>query len=212
MKKAFGLLIVAVLVGYSLYAFSTTEEWDYTQNHDCINGWQSDELVIISTGFDPNDYYTGDNTYTITEVGFYTHGWVDSSSDPCNVKGYLLPDKYTSPEGLTQTYSLDGQTVEWISGMEYFNSYTVNWGPLTEGQCIGIAFEFPNGTYQYSDFKFLVYSDNGPQDTGNWYYCLGEWHEVGEYSPRDYSIVVTVNYEGVGVQTNSVGNIKALFS
>ena len=210
MKTVYIPIVLTVLLVSPLLAFAASEEWCYAQNHNSIYIVLTDQLAIFFEGFSPMDFYAHSHPYTITEVEFYVYGFDTTGSGLVNLKAYLIPDKYTSPSGLSPNYSIEGLTFSWTKGEETLNSYPLNWEGFSGGQCVGIAVEFPDGMYHgYMDFG-MVGDWMVPQDTGDWCYAQmdgdGGWYTAD----HDFSIVVTVSFDNTSITSSSLGKIKAL--
>jgi hypothetical protein len=212
MKPIFISVVFMVLLVLPLLAFAISEQWCYAQNHNSGETVQTDQLVIFFEGFSPQDFYAHNHPYTITEVEFYVYGWESTGSSTLNLRAYLIPDKYTSPSGLTSPiYSTEGLTFGWIEGEETLNGYLLNWGDFSGGQCVGIAVGFPNGMYHGYLWDFWMVGDwLVPKDTGDW--CYDQMDDPRGWRPYedDYSIAVTVSFDNSSVNQLSLGKIKAL--
>jgi hypothetical protein len=211
MKSLYMFVVLTALLVSPLLAFAASEQWCYAQNHNSGEAVQTDQLVVFFEGFSPQDFYAHNHPYTITQVEFYLFGFETTGSSALNLRAYLIPDKYTSPSGLSPVYSAEGLTFNWVDGEETLNSYPLNWGDFSGGQCVGIAVEFPNGMYHGYLWDFWIVGDwQVPQDTGDWCYANiygeGEWN----ISEHDYSIAVTVSFDNSSVNQLSLGKIKAL--
>jgi len=208
MRKLFFTVMFLAIMSLPLAALSAT--WSYYDTFDDTSYlWNLPaDNDFYAQAFDPADFsYTG--SYTITKVGIWATGLYLGESGSGNIMIFLilLPDKDTSPDGISHTYEETGLTLTWPADDFTLNEYDVDWDVSTDGQCVGLGVK---GESPYIS-TYIIPCDLGPDDTNDWEYYLDGWYSLED----DFGYAIDFCFEltvgDTAIQPTSVGYVKALF-
>ena len=202
-------MVLSVAVIFSAAAFADTDIFYYYDDYS-TGYWNlpaADDYYV--QGFDPTDFAIGNSPSEIIEIGVWTNGSDPGSTGngPCALFLVDLPDKEYSPEGISHTYDLTGQTLDWVANDDFLDLFAVNWS-VSGGQCIGLGII---GEPPWID-DFILSTDSGPSDTADWEYYQGVWLDLeDEGMDMDFAFHLMITYTPSAISSSSFGAIKAAF-
>ena len=207
MRKLFFTVLFLAIMSLPLAALSTTWYYYTTWTPNSLYWNLPDATDGYVQGYDPADF-SCTVAYTITSVniwasGNYTH--LDGSG-PCYVYLILLPNKETSPEGISHTYEEHGLTLTWYADADNLNQFPVDWD-VAANQCIGL------GIYGESPYiaDYVIPFSDGPSNTADWEFYYGAWQDVEDDYGYDGDYCFQLEVGTNAIQPTSVGHVKALF-